>query len=174
MKHITLRIEESELLRETDKWSYTVGENIPDEQAKARHFIQGATDRGHAELLRAAADDAWAELMQILSAYTVERCSRCGCNEPCGTDATPVETDGDGAFSVTLHMPDNTYPDIAQAIRRNCFRYLALKMRAEWERLTRQDPAVSDRLAEQTARRLKVEINTRTTQQKLRNTRYGY
>lgn len=185
MKKITIEIGDSELMREAAKWSYTIGESIPDEQAKIRHFVQGAADRGHIDLLRAAADSAWSELVQTLSAYTVdgscgcEGCTeyRCGCGDGQGTDPINAIMGGKqmfGNYTITLFMPDNTYPLIGENIRRLCFRYLTLSIRSEWERLTKQDGDVSAREAEMVIRRLKVEIATRTTRQKLTRYNYGY
>lgn len=185
MRKIELKINHSDLLSEVAKWSYTIGENIGDEQAKARHFVQGATDNGHRALLRSSADDAWAELLQVLSAYTVDGQCDCGCDYKCGCgDGTGVDMfNYDQAenglwlndYRVRLWFPDNTYPNIEHNIQTLCYRYMIAKMRSEWEYLTHQDRSVSEAEAERAVRRLKVEISTRTTRQRVKGSwRYGY
>lgn len=167
MRYISIDISSASLRREAATWSYTVGEMMPDEQSKLRHFVQGATDDGHSRLLFRAADDAWSELLQIMSAYTVDGQCGCGCDYKCGCGdglgLDPSNENADPGYHVTLWFPANTYPKIQRNIHELCFRYLSLKMRAEWERMIRGDFSATESDAERVARRLKVEISTRTT-----------
>lgn len=180
MRKINITIKMSDLMMETSKWGYTVGENIGDDAAKQRYFIQGPTDAGHADLIRTAFDDAWAELLQILSAYlSVNECE-CGCVDcACAVPVSENESGGYDSsecddFSAVLYFPDNTRPTLAANIGRLARRYMLMKARAEWETVTRQDPSLSASTAEMTARRLKVEITGRTTVGKLKKWNYGY
>lgn len=190
MRKIELKVSHADLMGEVAKWGYTIGENIPDEQSKARHFIQGPTDPGHHDLLKAVADDAWAECLQVMSAYTVDGQCPCGCDDDCcdykcgcgdglGTDdaneVDSFDTQWCNDYEITLWLPDNTYPTIVTNIPRLVRRYMTMRMRAEWETLTKQDPSISTAQAEQAIRRLKVEISTRTTVGKTKGSwRYGY
>ena len=186
MREIKLIISHADIMAETSKWGYTVGENIQDEMAKHRHFVQGVTDAGHDELMKAAADNAWADVLQVLSAYTVDgQCAcgcdyKCGCGDGLGTSDVNEETgmyDPECCYdySVMLFFPDNTYPSIGGNVSRLVRRYITCKMRSEWEYLTRQDSSRSEADAETAIRRLKVEINTRTTKQRVKGSwRYGY
>lgn len=176
MRTIELKVSHADLMAEAAKWSYTIGESVGDDAVKSRHLLQGATDDGHRDLLKAAMDDAWAEVLQVLMAYTVADSCGCGCDGcQCGR-ATAGATTGDETYDtqwcadyeVTLTFPDNTYPTLGQNIARLVRRYMTLKMRAEWETLTRQSSQVSEAQAEQTIRRLKVEVSTRTTVGKTR------
>lgn len=172
MRKIEIVISRAELLGKVAQWSYTLGENIGDDAAKHRHFVQGALDRGHSALIEARLDEAWSVLLGKMSAYTVRRCDVCHVT-PLGGDAASSDDMGD--WRVTLEFPDDTYPDLGDIIRSLCERYLSLQARAEWERLTHQDEndCISDALSEQTLRRLKVAINARTRTHKLRAS-YGY
>lgn len=179
MRKINLTIKMDDLMMETAKWGYTVGENIGDDAAKQRYLVQGPTDPGHADLIRTAFDDAWAELLQILQAYVSYNECECGCD--C-CEGKPKGDNGDGDydskecddFTVVLYFPDNTRPTLPANIGRLARRYMLMKARAEWENLTRQDPSLSNSMAEMTARRLKVEIISRTTVGKLKKWNYGY
>lgn len=184
MKKIELILSHADLMQESAKWSYTLGENVGDEESKRRHFVQGSNDSGHRDLLKSAADDAWAELLQVLSAYTVDgQCGcgcdyKCGCNDGQGTDPANEESGYDtqwcGDYQVMLWFPENTYPSLGSNVARLSRRYVTSKMRSEWEYLTRQDNSRSEAEAERAIRRLKVEINTRTTPQKVKGSwRYG-
>ena len=178
MRKIELKVSHADLMAEVAKWSYTIGENIGDENSKARHFVQGATDPGHDALLKSAADTAWAEVLQVMSAYTVDGQCGCGCGDDCcgykcgcgdgrGTDGSneveAFDTEWCADYEVVLWFPDNTYASLVTNIPRLVRRYISMKMRAEWEVLTKQDSSISELQAEQAIRRLKVEINTRTT-----------
>lgn len=183
MRKINLTIKMDDLMMETAKWGYTEGESMGDDAVKQRYLIQGPTDPGHADLIRTAFDDAWAELLQILQAYvSVNECDcHCGCGPSC-CEGLPKSDNLDGDydseecddFSVVLYFPDNTRPTLPANIGRLCRRYMLMKGRAEWELVTRQDPGMSNSIAEMTARRLKVEIISRTTVGKLKKWNYGY
>ena len=182
MRQEEIIISHADLMSESSKWSYTIGERLGDESAKSRHFVQGATDAGHRDLLLSACDAAWSELLQVLSAYTVDGQCGCGCDYKCGCgDGRGVDRVNEGVvdeecgdYRVVLWFPDNTYPALFDNVRRLCRRYLTMKMRSEWELLTGQSPVVSDQIAEQSIRRLKVEINTRTTPGRVKGGwRYG-
>lgn len=170
-------------MRELAQWSYTLGENIGDDAAKHRHFVQGAIDRGHAELMVSRLEEAWDTILSKVAAYTVS--SGCGCgNVECVCEGDRLyqgddieQYDGlfeDDAFEVTLSFPDNTHPDLGKKIASLMKRYLVLQGRAEWERLTHQDEndCASDLLSAQTLQRLKIAITMRTTTSKIRH--YGY
>lgn len=185
MRKIELKVSHADLMAEVAKWSYTIGENIGDDNSKARHFVQGAVDPGHRDLMKSAADTAWADVLQVLSAYTVDGQCGCGCDYKCGchdgrgTDASNEVEDFDtewcAGYEVTLWFPDNTYASLVTNIPRLVRRYILTKMRAEWEVLTKQDSQISEVQAEQAIRRLKVEINTRTTVGKTKGRwYYGY
>lgn len=184
MRTIELKVSHADLMGEAAKWSYTIGENVGDDAMKARHFVQGATDAGHRDLLKAAMDDAWAEVLQVLMAYTIERGCGCGCEDcqckadnPSGdsSETETFDTQWCADYEATLTFPDNTYPTLGQNIARLVRRYMTMKMRAEWENLTRQNSQVSEAQAEQAIRRLKVEVSTRTTVGKTKGAwRYGY
>ena len=160
MKTINISVPRTDIAAEIAKWAHTIGENIDDQHPKQRHFVQGAADKGHIDVLMDTADDAWSDFLQIVAAYTTPRC-QCGCNQPDGDGQQA--TDG---YSVTLYLPDNTYPNTGQNVQRLARRLVTLRARAEWERLTMRDPAQSDAAAELAARRIKAEISIRTTQQK--------
>lgn len=185
MRTIDLKVSHADLMGEVAKWSYTIGENIGDDNSKARHFVQGAIDPGHRDLLKSALDTAWADVVQVLSAYTVDGQCGCGCDYKCGchdgqgTDPTNeldrFDTDWCADYELRLHFPDNTYPQIVANVPRLVRRYLSLKMRAEWESLINQSNRLSEVEAEQVIRRLKVEVNTRTTVGKTKGRwYYGY
>lgn len=175
MKKIELLISHASLMGEVAKWSYTIGENVGDDNVKFRHFIQGAADSGHADLLRSVSDDAWSELLRVLSAYTVdgscgcEGCTeyRCGCGDGSGTDKVNYEdglgTDMCADYHVTLFFPDNTYPTLPSNIARLAKRYISLRIRAEWQTLTGQSSELMLAESERVIRRLIAEISTRTT-----------
>lgn len=166
------------LMQETAKWGYTIGENIGDDAAKQRHFVQGPTDPGHSTLIKTAFDDAWAELLQILSAYTHYSDCECGCDDCTCTKTENGEeffdTEEYADYGVVLYFPNNTIPTLSANIGRLCKRYMLMKARAEWETDTHQDPSLSERTAEMVARRLKVEISQRTNVGKLKRWNYGY
>ena len=97
MRKIEIHISNADMVKEISKWSYTIGENIGDDMAKARHFVQGASDAGHVDLLLSSADDGWSDLLQTLSAYTVDgSCGCAGCDEyKCGCgDGTGTDVEG--------------------------------------------------------------------------------
>lgn len=185
MRKININIATAELLKEVAKWGYTVGENLGDDMAKHRHFVQGPTDRGHVDLVKSAMDDAWAEILQMLAVYTYGEkcqcgCDDCHCSDLSGNDNYDTESDMDfdsdecAEYKVVLSFPDNTAPTLAANIGRLCRRYLLMRARAEWEVLTRQDPSYSNATAENAIRRLKVEITNRTTGLKMKKWNYGY
>ena len=82
MKKIDIKIPCREIMKSIATWSYTIGELMSDEQMKLRHTVQGATDFGHASLIKEALDMAWVEMLDALSAYTVAHECRCG-NDDC-------------------------------------------------------------------------------------------
>ena len=176
MRKIDIRLNRGDIVLELAKWSHTVGENIGDDMAKARHFVQGLRDEGHIDLIYAAVDDAWSEVLQILSAYTVGtdcECADCECVE-CKSDIWGNEdlVEG-GELRVVLSFPDCTYPALGRNVASLSRRYIVQKCRAEWERLTRQDPIVSEREAEMCARRLRRETMLRTRPIKMKGW-YGW
>ena len=106
-KEIKVIISVRELMHELARWAYTVGENLPDDQAKTRHFIQGLADRGHAELIKQRIDQAWVDVLDTVSAYLISHACKCDCAwckahpDDCGCDCKdcqgPVPTD-DGDY----------------------------------------------------------------------------
>lgn len=183
MRQITIELKESILMKQLAKTAYTIGENMTDDEAKLRHFIQGATDEGHIDLLRDRMDDAWAEILHIVSAYTIRNPRfPCGAQEACTcTNWDKVDSDEEknsnederARYSVTLWFPQNTFPDLGEQLVTLFSRYLVLNGKAEWQAITKQshsigrgygqDYAVSEAAATRVLARIKTAISIRTT-----------
>lgn len=148
---------------EVARYAYTVGENIADDAAKMRHFIQGATDSGHLELLRARLDEAWLDLSHTLEAYTVEPQPGCLCGCAVKADTYEALSDGGADYVIRLHFPDDTYPHLGRSLMQCMRRYLASCVKAEWDGLTGRDASLSEMNADKALQRLRVLISSRTT-----------
>lgn len=170
MKRVEIKIPCGEIMKNIATWSYTIGELVPDEQAKQRHFIQGATDFGHVSLIKDALDMAWVDMLDALSAYMVNGCD-CGCDAEscdCGNDdgsMTEYELQGEPFelhdYCATLYFPDDTYPNLGYKISTTVKQYILMKCRAQWETILGRDPSMSEAAAEKARARLKVTITTR-------------
>lgn len=173
MKKIEILIPCGDIMQQIAKWSYTVGENIGDDAAKQRHFVQGATDAGHNDLLKAELDQAWVDMLDTVSAYLDTHECACGCSDDgcnCSTSNDITSEDnavagGDNTevhdYKCTLYFPDGVYDGLAYRIV-GCMRsYMVSKCRAEWCRLTRQDPSADEYKADRAKARLRVTISTR-------------
>lgn len=168
-------------MKQLAKTAYTIGENMGDDEAKMRHFIQGATDEGHIDLLRDRMDDAWAEILHIVSAYTIRNPRfPCGAQEACcctnwETESEQENTNEDekARYEVTLWFPNNTFPNLGEQLVTLMGRYLVLSAKAEWQAITKQshsvgrgygqDYAVSEAQATRVLARIKTTISIRTT-----------
>jgi len=79
-RQITVTISVKEIMLEMARFAYTIGENIGDDQAKMRHFIQGLMDKGHGELVKQRIDQAWTDVLDTVSAYLVSHICKCNCD----------------------------------------------------------------------------------------------
>lgn len=170
MKRFDIKIPCREIMKSIATWSYTIGELMSDEQMKLRHTVQGATDFGHASLIKEALDMAWVEMLDALSAYTVAHgccCDRegCDCGESVHNDSVEYELCGDTIdmhdYNVSLQFPDDIYPQMGYKIAVTVKQYMLMKCRAQWETLVGRDPTASEVAAQSARSRLKVTINTR-------------
>lgn len=170
MRTIRITIDSAEVLLELARYSYTVGEQIGDDSPKVRHYIQGATDSGHIDLLLARLDEAWLDLQHTLSAYSrkPEDC-KCGCNvEECDCRHKVADTEEDATadncteYTMTLYFPDRTMANLGWDIAQCVKRYMTASARSEWDLLTsRSDGTVAEAQADRALSRLRVLINTR-------------
>lgn len=178
------------LLKQIAKTVYTIGENMGDDEAKMRHFIQGATDEGHIDLILDRMDEAWTDILNTLSAFTIEDGRfPCGAQQACcctnWDDASEEERSSeeeDVRYEVDLWFPNNTFPDLGRQLLRLMSRYLVLQAKAEWQAITRQthsigrgygqDYTISEGRAAQILAKIKVTANMRTTN--ARTKAYGY
>lgn len=190
MRQITIRLSEPVLLKQLAKTAYTIGENMGDDEAKMRHFIQGATDEGHIDLLLDRMDEAWADILETLSAYTIESPRfPCGAQEACcctnwktGSEQENSNEDEKVRYEVTLWFPSNTFPDLGDQLVTLMGRYLVLSGKAEWQAITRQthsigrgygqDYTISEGRATKVLHQIKVTANMRTTNARLRGFQY--
>ena len=187
MRQITIELKESILLKQLAKTVYTIGENMGDDEAKMRHFIQGATDEGHLDIVLDRMDSAWSELLNKLAAYTIRNPRfPCGAQEACvctnwdSEDTTESESNEDERirYEVTLYFPQNTYPDLGQQLVRLMSRYLVLNGKAEWQAITRQthsigrgygqDYTISEAAATRILANIMTAVTIRTTNARLK------
>lgn len=170
MKKIDIKIPCGEIMKQIATWSYTIGELMPDEQAKQRHMVQGATDFGHVSLIKDALDMAWTDMLDTLSAYTTSHECGCGCEEcDCADNAEGesveyqigYDTIDIHDYNVTLYFPDDIYPQMGYKIATSVKQYMIMKCRAQWEILVGRDSSASEVAAERAKSRLRVAINTR-------------
>lgn len=190
MRKIDIQIKTSVILKELAKNVYTIGENMGDDEAKLRHFVQGATDEGHIDIMTARLDDAWDDVMAVLQPFTI-----LDGRYPCGAQQACLCTNWDGEseeshanddvftrYEATLYFPNNTFPNIGQRLVQDIHRYMLLCAKAEWQAITKQthsigrgygqDYAVSEAQATKVLAKLRVTANMRTTNARLKS--YGY
>lgn len=190
MRQITIKLSEAVLLRQLAKTAYTIGENMGDDEAKMRHFIQGATDEGHLDIILDRMDEAWADILNTLSAYTLQNPRfPCGAQEACcctnwgaGSEQENSNEDENTRYEVTLWFPVNTFPDLGNQLVTLISRYIVLNGKAEWQAITRQthsigrgygqDYTISEDRAAKILHQIKVMANTRTTNARTKS--YGY
>lgn len=190
MRKITIRLSEDILLKQLEKTAYTIGENMRDDDAKMRHFIQSAVDEGHKNLILDRMDEAWADILNTLSAYTIlDGRFPCGAQEPCvctnwdnETEESVSDEDENVRYEVDLWFPVNTFPDLGSQLMRLMSRYIILNGRAEWQAITRQthsigrgygqDFTISEGRATKLLHQIKVTANMRTTNPRTKS--YGY
>lgn len=171
MREITIKASRSAILSELAKYSHTVGEQLADDAAKARHFIQSATDSGHLDLLVGRLDEAWMDLRHTLSAYTKAPTNcKCGCTHEvcsCCSDDQDTEESADAHawdtdYSIVLYFPTNTADGIGWDVAQCVKRYLVACARGEWEQLSgRGIGDLAEAQAQRALSRLRVIINTR-------------
>lgn len=151
MRAITIKLKESLLLKQVAKTAYTIGENMGDDEAKMRHFIQSATDEGHIDLLRDRMDEAWSDILKSLMAYTIlSPRYPCGAQEACTctnwsdepTTETVTNEDERVRYEITLYFPDNTFPNLGDRLLTWMQRFLVLNAKAEWQTITRQTHSI--------------------------------
>lgn len=190
MRKIGLKFRENVLLKQIAKTAYTIGENMGDDEAKMRHFIQGATDEGHLDLLLDRMDEAWADVLKILSAYTIESPRYpCGAQEACvctnwtgESEANKSNEDEKVRYEVDLWFPNNTFPNLGDQLVTLIGRYLVLNAKAEWQAITRQthsigrgygqDYTISEARAAKVLSQIKVTANMRTTNARIKPFEY--
>lgn len=190
MRQITIKLSEAVLLKQLAKTAYTIGENMGDDEAKMRHFIQGATDEGHLDIILDRMDEAWADILNTLSAFTIQNPRYpCGAQEACcctnwNTESEQENTNEDenARYEVTLWFPNNTFPDLGNQLMTLMSRYIVLNGKAEWQAITRQthsigrgygqDYTISEARAAKLLAQIKVTANMRTTNARLKS--YGY
>lgn len=190
MRQITIRLSEPVLLKQLAKTAYTIGENMRDDDAKMRHFIQGATDEGHLDIVLDRMDEAWNDILNTLGAYTIEEGRfPCGAQESCcctnwGAESEETHSNEDEKvrYEVTLWFPNNTFPDLGSQLVTLMGRYLVLNGKAEWQAITRQthsigrgygqDYTISEARAAKVLHQIKVTANMRTTNARLKGFQY--
>ena len=190
MRKITIRLSEDILLKQLAKTAYTICENMRDDDAKMRHFIQSAVDEGHIDLILDRMDEAWADILNTLSAYTIlDGRFPCGAQEPCictnwdnETEESVSDEDENVRYEVDLWFPVNTFPDLGGQLMRLMSRYIILNGKAEWQAITRQthsigrgygqDFTISEGRATKLLHQIKVTANMRTTNPRTKS--YGY
>ena len=190
MRKITIQLSEAVLLKQLAKTAYTIGENMGDDEAKMRHFIQGATDEGHLDIILDRMDEAWADILNVLGAFTI-RDGRfpCGAQQACvctnwGEESEEGKSNEDWKvrYSVDLWFPVNTFPDLGDQLVTLMGRYLVLNGKAEWQAITRQthsigrgygqDYTISEARAAKVLHQIKVTANMRTTNARLKGFQY--
>lgn len=190
MRQIDIKLSENVLLKQLAKTAYTIGENMGDDEAKMRHFIQGMTDEGHIDLILDRMDEAWADILNVLSAYTVKDGRfPCGAQQACvctnwGEESTESKSNEDEnvRYEVTLYFPVNTFPDLGRQLVTLISRYITLQAKAEWQAITRQthsigrgygqDYTISEGRAGALLGKIKVTANMRTTNARLKPFNY--
>lgn len=190
MRKIDIKLSETVLLKQLAKISYTIGENMGDDEAKMRHFIQGATDEGHLDIILDRMDEAWTDILKTLSGYTIENPRfPCGAQEACcctnwGAESEQENTNEDEKvrYEVTLWFPNNTFPNLGEQLVTLMSRYLVLNGKAEWQAITRQthsigrgygqDYTISEARAAKVLVQMKVTANMRTTNARLKGFQY--
>ena len=190
MRQITIKLSEAVLLKQLAKTAYTIGENMGDDEAKMRHFIQGATDEGHIDLIRDRMDEAWTEILKTVTAYTIKNPRfPCGAQEACCCTNWSTESEEEKSneeenvrYEVTLYFPNNTFPDLGNQLVTLMGRYLVLNGKAEWQAITRQthsigrgygqDYTISEERAMRDLAKIKSIINQRTTNARLKQFSY--
>ena len=190
MRKITIRLSEALLLRQLSKIAYTIGENMGDDEAKMRHFIQGATDEGHLDIILDRMDEAWSDILKTLSAYTIETPRfPCGAQQACvctnwdaESENTHSNEDVKVRYEVALWFPNNTFPNLGEQLVTLMSRYLVLNGKAEWQAITRQthsigrgygqDYTISEARASKVLHQIKVTANLRTTNARLKGFNY--
>lgn len=191
MRQITIQLSEATLLKQLAKISYTIGENMGDDEAKMRHFIQGMTDEGHLDIILDRMDEAWADILKTVTAYTIRNPRYpCGAQEACTCtnwgDEDTTETANDGSrkvrYTVVLYFPINTFPDLGNELVTLFSRYITLNAKAEWQAITRQthsigrgygqDYTISEAQAIKVLAKIKSVISMRTTNARLKQYKY--
>lgn len=191
MRAITILLDENALLNQIAKTAYTIGENMRDDDAKMRHFIQGATDAGHIDLILDRMDEAWSDVLKTLMAYTIlSPRYPCGAQEACVCTNFDKEDTSEIAsnyghkvrYEITLYFPINTYADLGKQLVTYISRYLVLHAKAEWQAITKQthsigrgygqDYAVSETQAAKILAKIKSVASMRTTNARLKAYQY--
>lgn len=190
MRAITIKLSEAVLLKQLAKTVYTIGENMGDDEAKMRHFVQGATDEGHIDLILDRMDEAWSDVLTTLTAYTLQSPRfPCGAQEACcctNWDSESEETvsneDEKARYEITLYFPSNTFGNLGKQLVTLISRFLVLHAKAEWQALTKQthsvgrgygqDYAISEGQASKTLAKIKSIISMRTTVGRVRPFQY--
>lgn len=190
MRKITIQLSEAVLLKQLAKTAYTIGENMGDDEAKMRHFIQGATDEGHLDIILDRMDEAWADILNVLGAFTIKDGRfPCGAQQACvctnwESESEEEKSNGDKKirYSVDLWFPVNTFPDLGDQLVTLMGRYLVLNGKAEWQAITRQthsigrgygqDYTISEARAAKVLHQIKVTANMRTTNARLKGFQY--
>ena len=190
MREITIQLSESVLLKQLAKISYTIGENMRDDDAKMRHFIQGMTDEGHLDIVLERMDEAWADILKTLSGYTIKDGRYpCGAQQACcctnwsaESEETVSNEDEKVRYEVVLYFPNNTFPNLGEQLVTLMSRYLVLNGKAEWQAITRQthsigrgygqDYTISEARAAKVLVQIKVTAYMRTTNARLKGFDY--
>lgn len=190
MRAITIKLSEAVLLKQLAKTVYTIGENMRDDDAKMRHFIQSATDEGHIDLILDRMDEAWSDVLKTLTAYTLlSPRYPCGAQEACcctNWDSESEETvsneDEKVRYEITLYFPINTHSNLGTQLVTLISRFLVLHAKAEWQALTKQthsigrgygqDYAISEGHATRVISRIKSVITQRTTNARIKPFQY--
>lgn len=185
MRAITIKLSEAVLLKQVAKTAYTIGENMRDDDAKMRHFVQSATDEGHLDLILDRMDEAWSDVLRTLMAYTIlSPRYPCGAQEACictnfAAESSETVSDEDEAarYEITLYFPANTFPSLGRNLVKYISRFLVIHAKAEWQALTKQthsigrgygqDYAVSETQAAKILAKIKSVASQRTTNARL-------
>lgn len=190
MRQIDIKISDSVVLKLLAKTVYTIGENMTDDEAKLRHFIQGATDEGHIDIVLNRMDDAWNDILGVLGGYTIlDGRFPCGAQQACyctnwgnESEETVSNEDETARWEVTLWFPNNTFPNLGSRLVKLMERYLLLCGKSEWQAITKQshsigrgygqDYAVSDMQAAAVLNRIRITANARTTNARTKSFKY--
>ena len=162
-----------------------------DDEAKMRHFVQGATDDGHIDIILDRMDEAWSDVLKTLMAYTIlSPRFPCGAQEACCCTNFSKDTTGETVsnedekvrYEITLYFPDNTYANLGKQLVTLISRFMVTLAKAEWQAITKQthsvgrgygqDYAVSETQAMKILAKIKVTASQRTTNGRTRPFKY--